>query len=266
MSVEQVEPDRRGAADVLWSISRGETIDGPPPMSLRSYDDAPIESGLPLQVAVIERWKRAGEQIGGYKIGWTSRAARDRGGPGFRPFGYVLARRVFQSGSVLSRGEVRNAILEPEICLTIGHRIAGEVTTDEARNAVSAVSPAFEVISGRLPEGVSLPVRIGNGLNNWGIVVGAERPPDVDLSAVRVEMRRDGDLLGAADAGPDVVDDPYLSLARVAAELGRHGLTIDPGYRVITGSLVPGVRVADGGTRFEATFAELGSVRLDWTD
>jgi 2-keto-4-pentenoate hydratase len=266
MTVEQVGPDRTGAAEVLWSISRGETIDGPTPMSLRSYADAPIESGLPLQVAVIELWKQVGEQIGGYKIGWTSRAARDRGGPGFRPFGYVLARRLIKTGSVLSRAEVRNAVLEPEICLTIGQRIVGEVTADAARDAVSAVSPAFEIISGRLPEGVSLPVRIGNGLNNWGIVIGAEHAPDVDLSALRVEMRRDGDLVSAATAGPDVVDDPYLSLARVAAELGRHGLTIDPGYRVITGSLVPGVRIADGGTRFEATFAELGSVRLDWTD
>jgi 2-keto-4-pentenoate hydratase len=254
------QPDRDGAARVMFDISRGQLVDGEAPAALRSYDDATMDDGLAMQIAVIDLWREAGEEIGGWKIGWTSRSARDRGGVGFRPFGYVLSSRILASGARLDRHDVPNAVIEPEICVTIGSRLAGpDVSLDEARAAVVAVAPAFEVISHRLPDGVSVPVRIGNGLNNWGLVIGDEHAPDVDLAALHVELRRDGELVSASDTGPDVVDDAYLSLSRVAGELAKFDLALEPGQRVITGSIVAGLKV-DVGTRFEATFGVLGAV------
>ncbi len=259
-----VQPDEAGAAQIMYDISRGHLVDGPLPEALRSYEGAPVESGLSLQLAVLDRWIAAGETIGGYKIGWTSRGARDRGGVGFRPFGYILASRMLASGSVVHRADVPNCVIEPEICVTMGRRLGAEkVSVEEARDAVASVSASFEVISARTPEGVAMPCRIGNGLNNWGLVYGPEHTPDVALDAITVDLLRDGEPAGSSGSGPDVVDDPYLSLARVAVLLHRYGRALEPGQRILTGSILPGAKT-EGASRYEASFGPLGSVAVEF--
>ena len=66
-----VQPDETGAAQIMYDISRGHLVDGPLPEALRSYEGAPVESGLSLQLAVLDQWIAAGETIGGYK--WVGR-------------------------------------------------------------------------------------------------------------------------------------------------------------------------------------------------
>jgi 2-keto-4-pentenoate hydratase len=257
-------PDRSAAARVLWAIGRGELVEGPAPAELLAYDNSPPQAGLPLQLEVLDLWRGAGEDQGGWKVAWTSRGARDRGGKDFRPFGYILAGRIHPSDVKLDPSVIPNGAVEAEICLTIGQRLAGDhVTPEQARAAVRAVSPAFEICSRRLPEGVSIPVRIGNGMNNWGLVVGPEQSPGIDLGSLSVELRRDGEVVSSGGSGPEVLDDPYLSLARVCAVLHEYGLALEPGQRIITGSVLPGEKIGQAGS-FEARFGELGSVRVDF--
>jgi 2-keto-4-pentenoate hydratase len=255
--------DQSAAAQLLFSVRRGGTIEGEPPAELLAYRDAPPQAGLALQLDVLDMYRQAGETQGGWKVAWTSRGARDRGGKDFRPFGYILAGRIHPSGARLDPAVIPNGGVEAEICLTIGTRLAGEgVTPEEVRAAVRAVSPAFEIVSRRLPE-VPLPVRIGNGMNNWGLIVGPEHDPDLELDKLPVELKHNGEVVSAGESSPEVLDDPYLSVARVCAVLPRHGLALEPGQRLITGSILPSVKIAQGGT-FEATFGPLGAVRVDF--
>jgi 2-keto-4-pentenoate hydratase len=254
---------RARAARALLAASQGDPLDDADLAALRAYDGAELRDGLSLQLALAERWRRRGEEIGGWKIGWTSRGARDRGGPGFRPFGFILATRILPSGSVLEAAAVPGGALEPEICVTIGSRLAGpDVTIEQAKAAVESVAPAFEVISHRLPDGLPLAARIGGGLNNWGLVLGEPRPAGLALDVLPVELRHDGELLGAATSDAATVDDPYLSLTRVTRELHAHGLALEPGQRVITGSITASAKVRNG--RYEATFGPLGSVAIEF--
>jgi 2-keto-4-pentenoate hydratase len=136
-----------------------------------------------------------------------------------------------------------------------------DVTEARARAAVAAVSPAFEICSKRLPAGLPRSVRIGNDLNNWGIVVGPAHSTDVALDELAVELFRDGELIDSGHSRQDVIDSPYLSLARVCRTLAEHGLSLSAGQRLITGSLLAGTPVA-GATRFTARFGELGEVTV----
>lgn len=254
---------RARAAEALFTVSQGAELDEAGLAALRAYDDADLRDGLPLQLAVAELWQREGDRIGGWKIAWTSRGARDRGGPGFRPFGFILASRIVPSGSVLPVGGIASGGLEPEICVTIGSRLSGpEVTIEQARACAESVAPAFEIVSRRLPGGLSLAARIGNGMNNWGLVVGRSLVPGLALDSLGVELRHDGELLGSGTSGAEFLDDPFLSLTRVTRELHANGLALDPGQRVITGSLTPSVQIAGG--VYEATFGELGSVTVEF--
>lgn len=254
-----VTPDYALAADTMFAAARSGRLD---PAALGAFDGLPpaeLDGGLAVQLAVLSRWEAAGETLGGWKIGLTSRGARDSMGPGFRPFGYVLGRRVLGSGAKVAAGGLA---LEPEIGLTMGAPLGGEVTPDEAREAVRSVHPAFEILQRRVTGSARTPlIRLSDGLGQWGVVLGPGSPPAGNLDGLRVELLRDGVLAGTGGAGPEVIDDPYESLARVCRLLARHGRRLEAGQRVITGSLLDPVPLTEPAA-WEARFSSLGPVSL----
>ena len=119
---------------------------------------------------------------------------------------------------------------------------------------------AFEIITAPLPGTPSAAARVAARLNQRGIVTGAEAPVPADLAAAGVQLRHDGSILGSATMAPEVIDDPFLSVARLSAALAPFGLALETGQRVITGSLLAAVSAAAG--RWEADFGSVGTVTI----
>src|SRR5262245_2353792 len=110
-----------------------------------------LEDALAIQLHVLDRFQAAGESLGGWKVGLTSGAARDRMGKGFRPFGYVLKSRILRSGSVVQAQRIMKCSVEPELCLIVGSPLHGEaVDAATVKAAVRAVAPAFEINERRI--------------------------------------------------------------------------------------------------------------------
>jgi len=251
------------AIEELLALARGGLwSDGPPP-ALTALADLSFDESLRLQLDVLAAWEAQGERLGGWKIGLTSRGARDSMGAGVRPHGYILAGRILDGGSQLD-AQVPNARLEPEIAVTLGADLSGpDVTVEQARAAVESVAPAFEINSSRVPKGSSLAIRLGNSLNNWGLVIGAPQDPaSVDLGDLRVSIGNERGAVDAGHSGPETLDDPYLSLARVCRSLAQNGRGLSAGQRLITGSLTAAVPL-DEARSFYADFGALGRVTLD---
>lgn len=103
---------------------------------------------------------------------------------------------------------------------------------------------------------------LADDLTQWGIVVGDRASPDALSPELRVRLSCDG--VAKAEAGPDYeIDDPFLSLARLAATLHRFGLAIEPGDHVITGAWARCAIEAPG--RWTAEFTGIGSVSVEFT-
>lgn len=258
--------DEQAAVAALAQVVRGQRVDEEAKALLRSLPadgEQALDLGLRLQLGVLETWQAAAESVGGWKIGWTTRSARDSGGQNYRPFGFVLSSRIHKSGEILPLGLVGpNPAVELEIGVTMGTDLAGpDVTPEQARSAVSGLWPAFELVCRRIPSGVGLAARLGNDLGNWGIVVGPEQPPDSPLAALEATLRRRDEVVGRGGTGPEVLDDPFLSLARVTRTLDRYGLGLRAGQFLITGSLLPACPV-DGPGTFTGDLAALGAVSV----
>lgn len=219
-----------------------------------------LEEALGLQLRVLERFTAGGEQLGGWKVGLTSGRARDRMGTGFRPFGYILHSRIFEAGSVLPRANILNCQLEPELCLIVGSALSGEkVSAAEAKAAVRAVAPAFEINEIRLGADTGPAALLADGLAQWGIVLGPPAAVRDDLIHTTAEFSQDGRLVETKTPG-ESMDDPYLSLARLCRLLHAYGRGLEPGQPVITGSFCHHA-ITQPGT-YRASFSDIGDVSV----
>jgi 2-keto-4-pentenoate hydratase len=223
-----------------------------------------VDLGLEVQLGVLEEWLRdEGESLGGWKCGLTSRDMRDSMGPGFRPFGFLLESRIFDSGAQVDRSRIGESSIEPEIYVVMGAPLVGEVSRDEARDAVRLVGAAFEINERRLPPSMRVQaLRVAENLTQWGVVAGTGIAEELDMSSLSVTLYRDGESIGSESSCAAIIDDPYLSLARICGNLHRFGRALAPGQRVITGSLLPPAEVPQGASHWEAEFANLGRVEV----
>lgn len=221
-----------------------------------------LEEALAVQLRVLSRFEAEGEKQGGWKVGLTSGQARDRMGKDFRPFGYVLRSRIFSSGSTAPVAKIMNCSVEPELCLILGAPLRGDaVEAADAKAAVRAVAPAFEINERRVQPDKGQALLLADGLAQWGIVVGPEAPVRDNLIETTVELYRDEQLVETKTPGA-TMDDPYLSLARVCRLLHKYGLGLEPGQPVITGSFCHHTVAGPG--HYRAVFSGIGAVAVQF--
>jgi 2-keto-4-pentenoate hydratase len=228
-----------------------------------------LDDGLALQLELLDRLLARGERLGGWKVGLTSGTALDRMGPGFRPFGFILASRVFASGDRAPLAGGPDSV-EGELCFRLGEPVAGDgVTPDDVRRAVcapgGAVAAGLELNDRGRYTGDVAALSIAANMTNWGIVVGdaiSPVPAGIDLDDLRVDLRQDGREAGSQHARGHI-DDHFLSLSRLVRQLARFDRGLEAGQHVITGAFVR-TRVT-GPTRVEAEFSGIGRavMRLD---
>lgn len=246
------DPDRELAIRVHRGISAG-VIDPGEFTALTS-----IEQGLRVQLEVLDLRRDEGDSLVGWKAGLTSGRSRDRMGPGFRPFGHLLKRRTFPSGSVIAPPPGRLAI-EPELVFVIGRALRGDPDPSLVADSIAAVIPAFELLQYRAPDPVPHPVAVAENLAHWGIVLGDPVPWTSTAAAVRMRLLRS--QVPVATAGPDyAIDEPTRSIAALCSLLDRFGLGIEPGQYVLTGSFA--IAELDAPSTWRAEFAGIGAVEL----
>jgi 2-keto-4-pentenoate hydratase len=258
MKERNVMEDQTAIIDTLYKARR----DGSP-LSGLDLTQLGLEEALALQLHVLGRFETAGERRGGWKVGLTSGGARDRMGKDFRPFGYVLQSRIFRSGATAPLGKILNCSVEPELCLIVGAPLHGDaVGMTEAKAAVRAVAPAFEINERRIQPDSGHAMLLADGLAQWGIVVGPEAPVRDGLIDTTVEFYRDGQLVETKTPG-STMDDPYLSLSRLCRLLHKYGMGLEPGQPVITGSFCHHAVRQPGAYR--ANFSGIGEVSVQFS-
>lgn len=248
------------AVELLW---QGVTEGQFDPAELG--EDLSVDDGERLQLAVLDRWCDEGEALGGWKVGLTSGRSRDAFGPGVRPFGFILAGRILESGATVEAERIHRCGIETELSFRIGKELAGSrVTPTDARAAVDAVAPAFEINERRIEAGAASGVRVADDLAQWGIVVGEDVSPvptEFDFEALVVEMLFNGEPSNSV-AAKDNIDDHFVSIARLACELAKFDLGLEPGQRIITGAFTR--HQVQGSGRWEGRFGSLGGVTVSF--
>ena len=259
------EAEIREAADRLFKAEQsGQQID---PVSMR-HPNMDLADAYAIQKAIVEQKIATGDRLFGYKIGYTSRAMQKALHITEPDFGVLLDSMVFADGGEIEVDQFSDPRIEAELAFVLKDRLEGEnVSIFDVLSATDYVVPALEIIAARSyrkhPEtGYTRKVvdTVADNAGNAGIVIGG-RPIKPDL----MDLRWCGGILhlnGAVEEtglAAAVLGHPANGICWVAKRFAPHGIALEPGQVILSGSFTAPVAVSAGDV-IHADYGNLGGI------
>lgn len=218
------------------------------PLSTR-YPDISIADAYAVQQHMLARRIAAGERVVGKKIGVTSKAVMDMLGV-FQPdFGWLTDGMVFNEGEAVSASSLIQPKAEGEIAFLLKKTLQGPgVTAADVLAATEGVMACFEIVDSRIRDWkIKIQDTVADNAS-CGVFVLGDRlvdPRDVDLATCGMVLEKNGEIV-ATGAGAAALGHPANAVAWLANTLGAHGIALEAGEVVLSGSLAAMVPVKAG--------------------
>ena len=250
------------AIDAIWDCKQ-QGIYYPP--EWRGKLD--VELGYGVQLGILAKEVKAGQQHVGWKVGLTAKAIQQQVDFHERVFGYLLASGELASGSRIAFDELVAPSFENELLVVLGEALRGPgVTAEQAYVAIRGVAPALEIVEKRGDFTADAPLSLADNVQQKAFVVGpltTPLPPKADLRKTRVEIYINGERMDRA-TGSAVLGGPAESVAWLANRLADFNRRLEEGAKILTGSFTRQFPITAGDV-IEARFKPFGSVTLEVT-
>ena len=255
------------AADELYDAERNRIQIEPLTIS---YPNMDMDDAYAVQSAWVNRKIADGRSVVGYKIGLTSRAMQRAMKINTPDYGVLLDDMIFTDGGDIAVAEFLDPQIEVELAFVLKDRLFGEqVTPQEVLAATDYVIPAFELIAARSfrqhPEtGYIRTVfdTISDNAANAGVVMGGQKvkPEEIDLRWVGAIVKLNGvvEQTGLAAA---VLDHPANGICWIAKRFAQHGIALEPGQILLSGSFTAPIKVTQGDV-VTAEYGSLGNISV----
>ncbi len=227
-----------------------------------------IDDAYAIQHTWVAAKIAAGRVVKGHKIGLTSRAMQMSSQISEPDYGTLLDDMFFSDGTDIPLRRFIAPMVEVELAFILGRRLEGaQVTMFDVLSATDYVIPAMEIIDARihrLDPDTKRPRKVFDTISdnaaNAGIVLGGRpvRPLDVDLRWVAALLLKNGAIEDSGVAAA-VLNHPANGIAWLAKKFAPHGIALEPGQVVLSGSFTRPLPVAAGDT-IHADYGTLGSV------
>lgn len=248
-------------ADALYGARRDRR-----PIPPISADDPSLTAAdaYAIQGHLVERiLADTGGRIVGHKIGLSSKPMQELLGVDQPDYGPVLSTMVFDDGHEIVLDQFCQPKIEAEIALLLDERLEGPgVTTARAARAVGGAVAALELVDSRIADWkITLVDTIADLASSAAAVLGSQVVPldgSWDPRVTGMVIRRNG-VVEATGAGAAALGNPVATVAWLANTLAEHGVALEPGHVIMTGSLHAAFELHPG-DRVRADFDRLGSV------
>jgi 2-keto-4-pentenoate hydratase len=180
----------------------------------------------------------------GWKIGFDTPAIQEHFGLSDAVVGYLTGTRIVEPGATVPLAGWVAPAVEVELAVRVGDD--GDIV---------GLGPALELVDLDISFDDIEPVLAGN-ICHRGVVFGAE-VPGADPLALAATVTKDG----AVVAEGTLTKDPAITVAFARSFLAAHGGALEPGQRIICGSVVSPVPVAPGDA-LDVSFGPLGTLQI----
>ena len=227
-----------------------------------------LADGYAVQQHLVRMLLADGDRISGYKVGLTSKPMQQMIGLDSPDYGPVLASTVYPSGAEVPLRRFIQPRIEAEIVFVLGERLEGPgISVADASRATAGVAAAMEIIDSRIAGWrIKLADTVADLASNGAVAISSRIVPlaGLDTRLIGMLLTRNGEL-AETGAGAAALGDPLRVVAWLANMLGEHGIALEPGHLVMTGSMHAAVPMAAGDV-FRADFDRLGPVTVRVTE
>ncbi|MBM4226715.1 MAG: 2-oxo-3-hexenedioate decarboxylase [Gammaproteobacteria bacterium] len=227
-----------------------------------------LEDAYAVQEEIRNLKQARGQSVVGLKAGLTSPAKMRQMGVEVPVFGILFDYMQVADGGDIRMESLIHPKVEAEIAFVLKHALRGPGCTGEAvLAATSHVVPAAEIIDSRYENfRFDLASVVADNTSASRFVIGCERHPatGLDLAGLRIEMRKNGEVVAAA-TGAAVLGHPAEAVAALANHLATRGQEIPAGACIMSGGATEAVPVVSGDV-IEVRVEGLGQVTLHVLD
>jgi 2-oxo-hept-3-ene-1,7-dioate hydratase len=255
-------------ASTAARLDEAERMRKPIRMLSAEFPGMTIADAYAVQRAWIARKLDSGRVIKGHKIGLTSKAMQNAVNIREPDYGALLDDMFFDDGAEIPTDRFITTRVEAELAFVLRQPLAGpDCTLFDVLDATAYVVPALEILDTRVqrvdPEGKAtrkVVDTIADNAANAALVIGGRpfRPFDTDLRWVAALVYRNGQLEETGVAA-GVLNHPAAGVAWLANKLHAHGVRLEPGQVVLSGSFIRPIEARKGDT-FHADYGPFGSV------
>ncbi len=234
--------------------------------------DMNMDDAYAVQKAWVDRKLADGEKVIGYKIGLTSKSMQLAMNIDTPDYGVLTDAMRFEPGANLRAADFLDPRIEAEFAFVLKDRLfGGAVTVEDVMAATDYIQPALELISARSrrvdPDtGYTRNVfdTIADNAANAGIIPGAAKvaPNDIDLKWAGALLSLNGEIEDTGLGGA-VMGHPAQGIRWVCKRFSPHGIGLEPGQIVLSGSFTRPIAVKPG-DRVTADYGDLGTIDIQF--
>jgi 2-oxo-hept-3-ene-1,7-dioate hydratase len=256
------EADRKKAAQLLLAAERERK---PMVQLSKTWPDITFEDAYAIQGLVQGQKITEGRKLIGHKVGLTSKAMQRSSEINEPDYGHLLDDMMIADGAKVPHENYCAPRVEVELAFVLGKQLKGPgIGLTDVLRATEYVVPALEIVDARVQNPRKIFDTISDNGAGAGIVVGGRpvRPMDVDLRWVGGIMYVNGEIEETGLAA-GVLGHPAMGVAWLANKLGQHGIPLEAGHLVLSGSFTRVVWAKKGDT-LHGDFGPLGGVAIQF--
>lgn len=236
-----------------------------------THPDMNMDDAYAIQQTWVERKINFdNHKLMGYKIGLTSKAMQRAMKIDTPDYGVLLDSMLFANNSRINSSAFTDPQIEVELAFVLKKRLFGEdVTVEQVIAATDYVVPAFELIAARSHRvhpktGYIRKVfdTISDNAANAGIIMGdikiAPNMHDLRWCGAIVKQNGSVEQTGLAAA---VLDHPANGICWIAKRFAKHGIGLEPGQILLSGSFTAPIKVMPG-DYISADYGEFGELNV----
>jgi len=204
-------------------------------------------------------------QVGGFKIGLTTRKMQEMCGIDSPVSGYVAASRIYTAPATVDAMEYTHLGLEFEVAVKLGHDFPFRPMPYAQEEVIRdiQVAPGVELVDDRNADYAKLEALSLIADNSWnaGIVVGNWQDPPADLAGIEATILCNGQLVDRGH-GRDALGHPFIPLTWLANFRARTDRPLKKDDIVLTGSLIR-TQFPGEACKYRYELAGLGAVEVE---
>jgi 2-oxo-hept-3-ene-1,7-dioate hydratase len=213
---------------------------------------AGVTRGMQSLLAQRDAAVARGDHPVGWKIGFNTAPIQQHFGLSEPVVGYLVDRAVQPDGATVSLEGWSAPAVEVEVAVRVGP------PDESGAPTVVGLGPALELVDLGIPFD-DIERVLADNICQRGVVFG-EDISDIDPFAIAVSATKNGQPVGDGS----LVEGPAVTAGFVRDFLRTHGAELEPGQRIIAGSLTPPITVAPGDA-LHVTFGPLGALSVNFS-